>query len=36
MKNLLNSRCNFGCLPAQVMPDPKPDGPQATPNEKNP
>lgn len=37
-KNLLHSKCNFGCLPSQfaaVMPDHKPDGPQAIPDEKN-
>lgn len=34
MRNLLNSKCNFGCLPAQVMPVHKPDEPQAAPDEK--
>lgn len=36
MKNLLNSKRNFGCLPAQVMPGHEPEGPQAAPNEKSP
>ena len=35
MKNLPNSKRNFGRLPAQVMPDHKPDGLQATPDEKH-
>jgi hypothetical protein len=35
LRVLVSNDRNFGCLPPQGMPDHKPDGAQANPNEKN-